>query len=105
MWPHDGMAIPLGVQAAMLNPALLAAVTAAAATEYKRAAGGADAMAVSVPGRAARSCTAEHGRRCRRRRATRLGNWVAQNPIVHAGIGARAQSLAGAGPGRAAIRA
>lgn len=81
------------VQAAMLNPALLAAVTAAAASEYERAEGEpmpwplAYLVAPLVLHRGTREALPLTTR-------THLGNWVSQNPIIHAGIPARAQSLA-----------
>lgn len=78
----------------MLNPALLAAITAAAAIEYARAGGEpmpwplAFLIAPLVMHRGTREALP-------RTTATHLGNWVAQNPVIHAGIPARAQSLAG----------
>ncbi len=77
----------------MLNPALLAAITAAAASEYKRAAGEpmpwpfAFLVAPLVVHRGTREVLP-------RTTATHLANWVSQNPTIHAGIPARAQSLA-----------
>lgn len=77
----------------MLNPGLLAAVTAAAASEYKRAAGEpmpwplAYLVAPLVLHRGTREALPRTTR-------THLGNWVSQNPVIHAGIPARAQSLA-----------
>lgn len=77
----------------MLNPALLAAVTAAAASEYERADGQpmpwplAYLVAPLVLHRGTRNALPKTTR-------THLGNWVAQNPVIHAGIPARAQSLA-----------
>lgn len=81
------------VQAAMLNPALLAALTAAAASEYERAEGKpmpwplAYLVAPLVLHRGTREALPRTTR-------THLGNWVSQNPVIHAGIPARAQSLA-----------
>ncbi|MDN5745730.1 MAG: DUF6521 family protein [Nocardioidaceae bacterium] len=80
-------------QAAMLNPALLAAITAAAASEYKRATGEpmpwplAYLIAPLVLHRSTRESLPRTTR-------THLGNWVSQNPVIHAGLSARAQSLA-----------
>lgn len=77
----------------MLNPALLAAITAAAASEYKRAAGEpmpwpfAFLVAPLVVHRGTRDVLP-------RTTATHLANWVSQYPTIHAGIPARAQSLA-----------
>ena len=77
----------------MLNPALLAAVTAAAASEYERADGQpmpwplAYLVAPLVLHRGTRNALPKTTR-------THLGNWVSQNPVIHAGIPARAQSLA-----------
>lgn len=77
----------------MLNPALLAAVTAAAASEYERAGGEpmpwplAYLVAPLVLHRGTRDALPKTTR-------THLGNWVSQNPVIHAGIPARAQSLA-----------
>lgn len=77
----------------MLNPALLAAVTAAAASEYERADGEpmpwplAYLVAPLVLHRGTRNALPKTTR-------THLGNWVSQNPVIHAGIPARAQSLA-----------
>lgn len=76
----------------MLNPALLAVVTATAATEYAEAEGGpmpwplAFLVAPLVMHRGTREALP-------RTTATHLANWIAQNPVVHAGIPARAQSL------------
>lgn len=76
----------------MLNPALLAAVTAAAASEYSRASGEpmpwplAFLVAPLVLHRGTRDALP-------RTTATHLGNWVSQHPVIHAGMGARAQSL------------
>lgn len=81
------------VQAAMLNPALLAAVMAAAASEYERTDGEpmpwplAYLVAPLVLHRGTREALPRTTR-------THLGNWVSQNPVIHAGIPARAQSLA-----------
>jgi hypothetical protein len=81
------------VQAAMLNPALLAALTGAAASEYERADGEpmpwplAYLVAPLVLHRGTRDALPRTTR-------THLGNWVSQNPVIHAGIPARAQSLA-----------
>ena len=77
----------------MLNPALFAVLTAAAAGEYTRAAGEpmpwplAFLVAPLVVHRGTREALP-------RSTATHLGNWVSQNPVIHAGIGPRAQSLA-----------
>lgn len=77
----------------MLNPALLATLIAAAASEYARADGEpmpwplAFLVAPLVVHRGTRDALP-------RTTATHLGNWVQQNPVVHAGIPARAQSLA-----------
>lgn len=77
----------------MLNPALLATVTAAAAIEYERADGEpmpwplAFLVAPLVVHRGTRDALPRNTR-------THLGNWVAQNPVIHAGIAPRAQSLA-----------
>ena len=77
----------------MLNPALLAVVTAAAASEYQRAEGEpmpwplAYLVAPLVLHRGTRDALPRTTR-------THLGNWVSQNPVIHAGIPARAQSLA-----------
>lgn len=77
----------------MLNPALLAAVISGAAIEYARADGKpmpwplAFLVAPLVVHRGTREALP-------RTTATHLGNWVAQNPVIHAGIPARAQSLA-----------
>lgn len=77
----------------MLNPALLATTIAAAAIEYGRADGKpmpwplAFLVAPLVLHRGTREALP-------RTTATHLGNWVAQNPVIHAGIPARAQSLA-----------
>jgi hypothetical protein len=77
----------------MLNPALLAAVTAAAASQYQRADGEpmpwplAYLVAPLVLHRGTREALPRTTR-------THLGNWVSQNPVLHAGIPARAQSLA-----------
>ena len=77
----------------MLNPALLAVVTAAAASEYERAEGEpmpwplAYLVAPLVLHRGTRDALPRTTR-------THLGNWVSQNPLIHAGIPARAQSLA-----------
>lgn len=82
-------------QAAMLNPALLAAITAAAASEYERADGEpmpwplAFLVAPLVLHRGTREALP-------RTTATHLANWVSQNPVTHAGIPFRAQSLADA---------
>lgn len=78
----------------MLNPALFAAISAAAASEYQRARGGpmpwplAFLVAPLVVHRGTREALP-------RTTATHLANWVSQNPVLHAGIPARAQSLAG----------
>jgi hypothetical protein len=81
-------------QAAMLNPALLAVVIASAASEYERA----DGVAMPWPLSFLVAPFVLH-RRTRdalpRSTVTHLGNWVAQNPVIHAGFGARAQSLSG----------
>jgi hypothetical protein len=81
------------VQAAMLNPALLAAVAAAAASEYERADG--EAMPWPLAYLVA-PLVLHRGTRDALPRTTRthLGNWVSQNPVLHAGLPARAQSLA-----------
>lgn len=78
----------------MLNPALLATITAAAAIEYERA--GDEPMPwplafLVVP------LVMHRGTReaLPRTTATHLGSWVAKNPVLHAGLPARAQSLAG----------
>lgn len=77
----------------MLNPALLATVTAAAAIEYQRADGEPMAwplaflVAPLVVHRGTREALPRDTR-------THLGNWVNQNPVIHAGIAPRAQSLA-----------
>lgn len=77
----------------MLNPALLAVVTATAASEYERAEGEpmpwplAYLVAPLVLHRGTREALPRTTR-------THLGNWVSQNPVIHAGIPARAQSLA-----------
>ncbi len=77
----------------MLNPALLAAVTAAAASEYQRATGEpmpwplAYLVAPLVLHRGTREALPRTTR-------THVGNWVSQNPVLHAGVPARAQSLA-----------
>lgn len=77
----------------MLNPALFAAITAAAASEYARAAGEpmpwplAFLVAPLVVHRGTRAALPKST-------ATHLGNWISQNPVIHAGLGVRAQSLA-----------
>ncbi len=77
----------------MLNPALFAALTAAAASEYERTDGApmpwplAFLVAPLVMHRGTRDALPRDTR-------THLGNWVQQHPVIHAGIGARAQSLA-----------
>ena len=80
-------------QAAMLNPALLAVVTAAAASEYQRA--GREPMPWPLAYLVA-PLVLHRGTREALPRTTRthLGNWVSQNPVIHAGLPARAQSLA-----------
>lgn len=81
------------VQAVMLNPAMLAALTAAAASEYERSDGEpmpwplAYLIAPLVLHRGTREALPRTTR-------THLGNWVSQNPVIHAGIPARARSLA-----------
>jgi hypothetical protein len=77
----------------MLNPALLAAVIAASASEYERA----DEAPMPWPlAYLVAPLVLHRGTRDVLPRSTRthLGNWVSQYPIIHAGIPARAQSLA-----------
>lgn len=81
-------------QAAMLNPALLAAIMASAASEYQRANG--DPMPWPLSYLIA-PLVLHRGTResLPRTTTTHLGNWIALHPVIHAGFPARAQSLAG----------
>src|SRR5258705_13710809 len=80
--------------ATMLNPALLAAVAAAAAEEYERAADDPMPWALSflvaplVLHRATREALPKSTR-------SHLSTWVTNNPILRAGFPQRAQSLTG----------
>lgn len=76
----------------MLNPALLAVITASAAIEYERADGAAMPWPLSF---LVAPMVLHRGTRdaLPRRTTTHLGNWVAQNPVIHAGFASRAQSL------------
>jgi hypothetical protein len=88
-WRHRSPA-----QAAMLNPALLALVTAAAARGYERTGGGpmpwpfAYVVAPMVLHRGTRDSLP-------RTTTTHLANWLAANPVLHAGFAGRAHALAG----------
>ncbi len=78
----------------MLNPALLALVTAAAAVEYERAEGGpmpwplAYLVAPMVLHRGTREALPRDTR-------THLANWLAAYPVLHAGFSRRSHALAG----------
>lgn len=77
----------------MLNPALIALVTATAANEYERADGGpmpwplAYLVTPMVLHRGTREALPRDTR-------THLANWLAANPVVHAGFAQRAHALA-----------
>jgi hypothetical protein len=77
----------------MLNPALLALVTAAAASDYEQANGGpmpwplAYLVAPMVLHRGTRDALPRDTR-------THLANWLAAHPVVHAGFARRAHALA-----------
>src|SRR4051794_39322715 len=89
------------VMAAMLNPALLAVVTAIAAEEYERADG--DAMpwplAFLVAPLVLHRDTREALPRSTR---SHLSTWIADHPSLRAGVPPRARSLAG--PVREGVR-
>lgn len=76
----------------MLNPALMALVTAAAANEYERAAGGpmpwplAYLVAPMVLHSGTRAALPGNTR-------THLASWLTANPVIHAGFARRAQGL------------
>jgi hypothetical protein len=78
----------------MLNPALLALVTAAAASEYKRAEGRpmpwplAYLIAPMVLHRGTRDALPHDTR-------THLANWLTAHPVEHAGFSRRSHALAG----------
>ena len=80
-------------QAAMLNPALMASVTAAAASEYERADGGpmpwplAYLVAPMVLHSGTRAVLPGSTR-------THLASWLSSHPVIHAGFARRAQGLA-----------
>jgi hypothetical protein len=81
------------VAAAMLNPALLAAVTAAATEEYARAKDEAMpwALAFLIAPLTLHRDTREA---LPRRTSSHWTKWVSENPVLVAGFPARAQSLA-----------
>lgn len=76
----------------MLNPALLAAVTAAAALEYERAAAAPMAWPLAF---LVAPLVLHRGTRGVLPRTTRThwASWVSEHPVEHAGFPARAQSL------------
>ena len=81
-------------QAAMLNPALLAIITATAAIEYQRADGEAMPWALSF---LVAPFVLHRGTRRALPRTTRthLTSWISNHPVEHAGFAQRAQSLTG----------
>jgi hypothetical protein len=89
------------VVAAMLNPALLATVTAAAAEEYTRASD--DAMPWALAFLVAPLALHRDTRQALPKRTTsHWARWVSDNPVLMAGFPARARSLTG--PTREGIR-
>jgi hypothetical protein len=82
------------IAAAMLNPALLASVIAAAAEEYTRANGGAmpSSLAFLVAPLVLHRGTREA---LPKRTSTHWTTWLSRNPVLRAGFPPRARSLAG----------